>query len=538
MPAATVQPADAATGADAVDPMHNISTDFRLKIYHDASDVVHDFPLTGLGLGTFALVFPQYRHASLSVTAVLHPESDWLMFVDEAGVPAVLCLLALAGLAGSRLWVERDHAYWPLRWGCAVAVGMAALHGAVDVPWHRVQLGWWLLVIAGLALQSARAGMAKASRVQHAVFVLGGLAALTLGTALIRAQWFGGPPLPPFVAEKAAADIEAGFNPNEKDMDHAANPARQAIKASPMAAPLYYQLGALLLPFTESEDEIDRAFNVQRQLNPTWPFVPLEQGDGWQSIDPERTAALWLEAWERQRRIDRATGAAPETDLDFYRQLFVRANAYPAVRRPLGRIAMQSPAYALAWLAGTGAGINADDWNRLTGSPEFLRGFSETERQRFLLLWDANAGPEPVARFIGVHPDWQAAAWPVHLRELTAANQFETAVREAAAHYQVSLDLHLADPPAAGDAILNPADENPLDAFARYRREGNEVTARRVLEEGGRAGDRTKAAAACLLANPAGPGGAGPGMADRLGVSEKLSATDAPGGIAPVRHMA
>ena len=187
----------------ADDRAANPSEDFRVKIYRDALDVVRDFPLTGVGLGNFALVFPQYRRASLEDARVLHPESDWLMLTAEAGVPAVLCLIALLVLAARRLRGDTGHPYWPLRWGCAVAAGAAALHGVVDVPLHRVQLGWWVLAVGGLALQGFRSGKTERSRAQHALFVLAGVGALALGGLLIRAQWFGGKPLPPFVVAEA-----------------------------------------------------------------------------------------------------------------------------------------------------------------------------------------------------------------------------------------------------------------------------------------------------------------------------------------------
>ncbi len=483
---ATLTPAaiTSATAPDAPaneDAAHNLTTELRTKIYRDTLGAVRDFPLTGLGLGTFALVFPQYRQASLSDSAAAHPESDWLMFVAETGIPALGCLLALAGLAAGRLRFERGHPYWPLRWGCAVAAAAALLHGTVDVPWHRVQLGWWLLVVAGLALQSARAGVVKSSRGQHAVFIVGGLAALTLGATLVRAQWFGGPPLPPFVAEKAQADIFEAFN--RQDINGATILARQAVRASPMVAPLYYQLGALLLRDDDNDAEVDRVFAAQRLLDPVWVTVPLQQGDAWLSIDPGRTAGHWLEAWTLREKIDRAMGAPPGVGLDFYRQLFHRAEPFPAARHPLDRLATRSPAYALAWLQGTDRGVTAEDWGRLTASPEFLRDFSETERQQFLLLWYTNAGMDAVTRFVGEHPDWQAAAWRVRLREWTDKRQFETAVHEAAAHDQVPLELRLRPAPPAGTADPDPASENPLDAFARYWRGDNHITARRILQE-------------------------------------------------------
>ena len=472
---------------DEVDPMHNLSTDFRLKIYRDAADAVHDFPLTGMGLGTFAQVFPQYRRASLSESLAIHPESDWLMLAAEAGIPAALCLLALIVLAAGQLASQRDHPYWPLRWGCAVAAGAAALHGLVDVPIHRVQLGWWVMVIAGLALQDARTGPGGRSRAQQILFITGGVLALGLGSALIRAQWFRGLPLPPFRDSQAQEEVVAAFN--RKDPEGAVNTARAALSLSPMNAPLYYQLGVLLLYFEDTEADVDRAFRAQRVLNPVWPAIPLLQGDAWVATDSDRATSLWLEALERQRRIDQAQGTPPGITLGFYRDLLGRAKRYPAVRQTLGRIATRSPAYALAWLEGVNDAIAPADWDRLTSSPEFLRSFSEGERQRLLVIWNAKGDPDALARFVDDHPDWRAAAWPVHLQQLVDKRQFEAAVHEAAARYQVSLDLptDTVNDDGAPAPAAPPPEHDVLAAFAQYWREGNTIAARRVLAEAAQA---------------------------------------------------
>ncbi len=476
---AVVAPPRPGDAPAADDRAQNPSEDFRLKIFRDAFDLVRDYPLTGAGLGNFALVFPQYRHASLDEVRVLHPESDWLMLAAEAGVPAVVCLLALLGLALRRLKGETGHPYWPLRWGCLVAVGAAVLHGVVDVPLHRVQLGWWVLAVGGLALQSFQFGKIGRSRLQHALFVVAGAGALVLGGMMVRAEWFGGKPLPPFVVGEAQKEVAARLT--RHDLEGATDLARETVNAHPMNPSLYLQLGALLLQSQDTDAEVDALFKVQRLLDPNWPAIPLRQGEVWMSINADRTVALWLDALARRRRIDHATGRAQDDSLSYYSEILGRAAPFPEVWRKLIGEATHSPAYAFAWLDNAGPQIDPADWETLAKSTDLLNRFSEPQRQRFLLLWHGKGDRAALGRFMAEHPDWRTASWPVHLRQLTEAGQFETAAREAADRYKVSLELPASDPSAA---LAAPTDESdPARAFAQDWKDGNTIGARRVLAE-------------------------------------------------------
>jgi hypothetical protein len=177
--------------------------------------------------------------------------------------------------------------------------------------------------------------------------------------------------------------------------------------------------------------------------------------------------------------------------------LVYRARQYPAVQRALGSIATRSPAYALAWLKGVGGEIPPEDWSRLTAQPDLMQGFSESARRQFLVLWYEKGDHAALFRFVDDHPGWRAAAWPIHLRQLIDSRQFEAAVRESAAHYQVSLNLPPANTGAPGsDAAPEPADETLAD-FDRYWREGNTIAARRVLEEAAQATGKPPPAPEC-----------------------------------------
>ena len=376
----------------AVSPSGGITTDDRLRIYHDTLSVIRDAPLTGLGLGTFSLVFPPYRQFSANASLVLHPESDWLMVAAETGLPALACLATLVFLVLRGWQPARQHPYWPLRWAFLAAAGAAVLHGFVDVPSHRAALGWWLLVLAGLALQPGRAAddlpplSGPARWLTRAVFLLGGLLAWTLGFQLVRAEWFGGPPLPPYVAGQALAAIDRAFFVHH-DNENALEAARAAVLTSPLSPPLYFRLGELGMYFYDTEAEVDRAFRIQRLLNPWTPDVPQAQAAAWLPFNPANAVPLAVEALRREERLH--PGSAGQNDpAQYWQSLVQQAALFPAAQTLLWPpSAERGPAFILAWLAAATPATAREHFPLLASDTNFLHALDPKQRQSFLALW-------------------------------------------------------------------------------------------------------------------------------------------------------
>ena len=392
----------------------SLTSDDRLRIYHDTLAVIRDAPLTGTGLGTFSLVFPPYRQSSANLTLVLHPESDWLMVAAETGLPALACLGALVVLALRGWHPARQHPYWPLRWAFLAAAGAAVLHGAVDVPAHRAALGWWVLVLAGLALQPGRAPDDRprlsvlTRRLTRGVFVLGGLLAWALGFRLVRAEWFGGPPLPPYVARQAEAVVDRAYH--RHDNEAALDAARAAVKVSPLASPLYYQLGALGTYFYDTDDEVDRAFRVQRLLDPWSPEVPRSQARAWLAFNPVKTVPLDVEALRRFEALRPGTvgGVDPAA---YWRELVGEAAPYPSAQVLLWASSVRyGPAFALAWLDAATPPAAREKLPLLAADDAFLPALDPAQRRQFLALWTQKGDRESLRLFQASHgPDWQTA---------------------------------------------------------------------------------------------------------------------------------
>lgn len=455
--------------------------DFRMLIYRDALNLIKDHPVTGTGLGTFGLVFPQYRNASIFDATALHPESDWLMLVAEAGFPALFCGLILLALLAGRLRYSRETTSWPLRWGLAAAAATALLHGVVDVPAHRVELGWWVLLLAGWGLQPGGGRDSGYSRVQHVLFVVGGLAALVSGVILIRAQWFGDPYLPPFAEEKVRMEV---FKANERqDKVGALRQVRQALLASPMSEALYFQRGILLAESETQDAESDEDFRAQRLLSPFLPSISLQQGDVWSNDDPARAAALWADAFARRKRMNRVIGAPFSADLAFYRDLVRRAAGKPELQRRLLNLAQRDPSMVLAWMETVPPDLCGESMDQFSRDGDFPGKSAEGGREKFLSLWYANGNREALWHFLEGHEDWSEAAWQVKTRRLADEQQFERATRETAAHSHISLALPEPQPGTSATVAASLETSDPASSFLEYWRAGNTVAARRVLGE-------------------------------------------------------
>ena len=394
----------------ASDPARSgtLTTDDRLRIYRDTLTVIRDAPLTGTGLGTFSLVFPPYRHASANISLVLHPESDWLMVAAENGLPALACLASLAFLVIRNWRPARNHPYWPLRWGFLAAAGAGILHGFVDVPAHRTALGWWILVLAALALQPGRAAddlprpSGPAAWLVRGVFILGGLLACVLGVQLVRAEWFHAPALPPYVAGQAEAEIARLFA--RHDNEAALEKARAAVQASPLSPDLYFQLGTLATYFYDTDAEVDRTFRIQRLLNPCTPEVPQSEAAAWLPFNPANAVPLDVEALQRMERL--RPGSVGRRDPTAYWQELVRQAApFPPAQHLLREPSSQrGPAFMLAWLEAATPPAAREQLPLLAADPAFLNALTPTQRHRFLDLWEQKGDRDALRLFLQTHP--------------------------------------------------------------------------------------------------------------------------------------
>lgn len=459
-------------------PAVEIPNEFRIRIYQDTWRMIKDFPITGVGLGAYSYVYPQYAKDSLVNAGALHPESDWLMIVAECGFLALLVALLTAGYLLWSLRGRQSHPYWPLKWALMCVVLIALLHGIIDVPLHRVELGWWILVLGCLGLSKELPSSeisSAARRVQHGAFILSGLALLLLGGSLVRAEWFQGKPLPPFAGKQAEKDLMALYTAEQHDKALAG--VAPAILASPMNHGLYYLGGVFNLYFEGTDQQVDDYFAAERLLDPGWPAISVTQGMAWLPVDAKRSSALWMNAVKLQSEIDKTTGKPIADGFDLYQLLLYRGEKYPDTINSMEPAADSSPRLWLRWLIA--APSSSAVLPSITQNELFLKSLNAGEQKQLLNIWYSKGDKSALWSFLDTRPDWAEAGWPALIRRDLEEGRYQEAVSKVSHRYQVSLDLPAPDPQTLSESIP----DDPIAATGWLLAKNNQVSARRILDE-------------------------------------------------------
>ena len=317
---------DAAAMTSDLDSL--IYLDFRVPVFLDTSDLIRDFPWTGIGARQYPFIIPQYRNRTVVAEGVdiKHPESDWLFMASGTGMPATLALLALVVLAcWQSLKGIRQGSDRALRAGCFIAAILVPIHGMFDVPGHRITLAWSAVFLFVLSLHSPMGASGRGG--PHAwpwrLLALGLLAAAAY---LARAQWGGGNEPATTTAGTASRQVLALHqqdlilqqkasaegrvhqpDPAEDLLEEALEIVRRARLVAPLDCRLLRLQSSLALQFDNKYPLAERAYDLELVLDPVWIDAPLRQAAAWRRIDPGKTRDLWSEAIRRADRVDAFT---------------------------------------------------------------------------------------------------------------------------------------------------------------------------------------------------------------------------------------
>lgn len=132
------------------------SLEVRLEIWARALAMLRDFPVTGVGLGTFDqimdLLYPLL--AVVPQTDIFHPHNLFLFQAVTGGLPALvgflaLILLLLVMAVGAIRMSQRDEG-WPLALGLLGALVASLTHGIFDSPTAFIRASAILWTLFGL----------------------------------------------------------------------------------------------------------------------------------------------------------------------------------------------------------------------------------------------------------------------------------------------------------------------------------------------------------------------------------------------------
>ena len=287
------------TGGDG-----NIPNNLRWQIWQDAIRVWHDAPLWGHGLGTFAQIFPFYQTVQAHEQIILHPESSWLLWLDELGAIPV----CIAG--GLLLWfiarnaigaVQAGDRGFFIRAGAFAGVFGLLCHGLWDVPIHR-----WGTAAFGIALL-AIACPPLHRRLQVRLDRLWAGAPFLIGIYWMLPFLGSAPDWSPFAEHQLVERLR--YSPTLASVDD----LRRIEGVFPLDPALHQQVGIREMIGSHHPDLAWREFRIADRLSPADWSQPTLQGWLSRQFSPGMSFHFWSLA------IERAGRRAPEIFLAAYR---------------------------------------------------------------------------------------------------------------------------------------------------------------------------------------------------------------------------
>lgn len=262
--------------------------DFRILIFKDALSCIQQQLFTGLGLGNFQYVFPQFREHSVMYGRILHPENDWLWALAELGLgfTVFLAIGVLYGLYQSLRNQPSDRVSY--RSIAFVAVFVFLLHTFIDVPGHRLATVFYAIFLFALSSsyhQKINSLVPKfIFRFVALVLIGGGL--LGLGSVFFRWPFFEGTQkrvYPQAILEAVRA----------KQAKTALSLVEKAKSKLPLYAGWYFQEGQIQLRLNQSHILAKKAFEKARALDPHSIHLPLQEGLVWLPYNVDLAFKAW-----------------------------------------------------------------------------------------------------------------------------------------------------------------------------------------------------------------------------------------------------
>ncbi len=383
--------------AMAVRQAETSDVDFRQPICRDTVRLIKDVPFTGVGLGQFQYVFPQYRWDSARAAKVLHPESDWLQVAGETGIPSAMVLLVLVGWYFVRSWNGRCGSDGMLRWTAASATGAAVAHGLIDVPWHRFALGWFIFVIALAGVPSSGLMLKRPVFARLFFAALGGT--LLAGGIFLAWEKYHGRVPAPYRWDVFNKQLEQLGK--EKREDEGEDASNEAIRAFPLRHEGYYWLAGYLRLFLDTENEVANATKAGRLVEPVLPRVAADQALLWPNLDPMREAEAWNEAVRRAAKIDAHEGKTQiPSAASYLQQAILSLKGKPEAQQTLLDQFSGDPIMTAYWVRSADAGL-VSAWAAGLADPQgWLDALPAGVREGVLGRWIALPDPSVAVAYM------------------------------------------------------------------------------------------------------------------------------------------
>jgi O-antigen ligase len=392
----------------------------RLEVYSEAFNLVLQHPALGVGLGNFSAVFGMTNQLHEGFVRYLHPESDWLWFLCEAGWPAtlagligVIVLLAWSGpwRQGTRSGQRRERR---LRLAALLAVMLAVGHGVVDVPNHNLPMAMIVTLLAGMAFYHQRlmaspgAVLTRCSQLAGVLSIIGGLA--WWGTGLGLCNVMGQTALERHLTRAK----ELSFQGNAA----AAWPeVNAAISAAPLNWQAWFMRGEIGLKLGRSHSEAMTDFVRYRYLEPNTADNCMVEASIWLRYEPSLAIPAWREALTRERTLE----------LNRYLEILKATEFMPELRDSVRSLATNAR-LLLAFLGTAPSGPEFDSTLRdLLLTYPTLEGLNDNDKYLLFYHWRAKGNRQDMVAALLAHEEWLPNGWRFVAEELGAAGKAKEA---------------------------------------------------------------------------------------------------------------
>ena len=137
----------------------SLASETRDEVVRDSIPMILDYPVFGMGGGSFYSSFPQYQAQPYS-GFYDHAHNDYIQFSVELGLPITIMLgsmvLYCLFIALKTLVKRKTPLYQGVSFGCAVAIIHMLLHSTVDFSLQSPAIALLFISILSLALISAK----------------------------------------------------------------------------------------------------------------------------------------------------------------------------------------------------------------------------------------------------------------------------------------------------------------------------------------------------------------------------------------------
>ncbi|MEM8867382.1 MAG: O-antigen ligase family protein [Verrucomicrobiota bacterium] len=397
---------------------------FRASVYRDSLEMIMDAPLTGVGVGNFEAVFPQYREESRNYQRVAHPESDYLWVATEGGLLLLVALLGILFIFFRSCRGLSEGKGGSYRVAALAATIVFILHSLVDVSGHRPGTAYFALFVAALTLPMRGVVRPKLPKL---LTRLVGLALMIYGAFWLFIGVSGQPSKGEAELVYLTEQIDRAIQQGDFEKAHAL--VERRIGSRPMDWQGYFQRAQLTLAESGNLSAAALDFRRARFVEPVLAAVSYDEGFVWLPYDYGRAISAWRKTLNREAE-----------NMDNYYGRIIRAGrGDPDFLNRIAQLSETSLHYRhLFLLSLRGETLMAEIERELVRDPS-LSQFSTAQREEILDRWIDRGDLVSAQAYLDLYADELPDVWWLRALLYEAQAKFEPAVETVRKHLEPAL---------------------------------------------------------------------------------------------------